>query len=703
MKYRADIDGLRALAVVPVVLFHLGTTGFNGGFVGVDIFFVISGYLITGLIAEEIKTGRFTIGRFYERRIRRIFPALFAMLSCVLVAGAVLFLPQDMKSLNASLVATSLFVSNIYLWFSSGYFAKGAEMQPLLHTWSLAVEEQFYIFFPLFLMLAWRWGRHWRGLTWMLLLGSLALSIYAVRYHADAAFYFLPTRAWELLLGSVIAFEAMSLDAASGSSAKKLNIKMLNEVLAWTGIAFILFAVFWYGPATRFPGERALLPCVGAALIIYSGLSGSQTSVARTLSWPPIVFVGLISYSLYLWHWPLIVFAKYRNITALSVAQSMAVLAASILMSVISWRFIERPFRRSSHAPIAAGLAGPSSSLHWPWISNRVVMRGLVVTGVSAMIGLLGNTVYSNDSALKAIYGERIYRYDRQSLKIESPRACRTALTIEVNKTCLLGDVSAAPTVALWGDSYSDALTSSLSIVLKTAQLSAVRFVMHSCPSILHTLRSPDTDANFSHKCRQFNDAAFNALTNSSAIKTVIVTSAYLWYLETTQSQVLLVPMRQFATDDQRRQLILDELADTLKALAASGKQVIVVGAYPMGISASAITRSLNFSNTFPAAVTIARSEYDRKVALVNTRLRQLQSSKIVFIDPASIFCQAPASLDCSFVQHDAPMLSDGSHLSAAAAMDLSQMIVTDIQSAVPSSLEQSVLAKVGHLEVVHH
>ena len=209
MQYRADIDGLRSLAIVPIVLFHAGFSLFSGGFVGVDIFFVISGYLITSIIAKEIGGGQFDLWRFYERRIRRIFPALIVMLLVCSVAGWVLLFPLDLQAFGESLVASTGFVANISFWLKSGYFDTSSDLKPLLHTWSLAVEEQFYLFFPLVLMLANRKNRDPRLIVWIILLLSFALSLFGVSRNPDATFYLIPTRAWELLIGSVLALNAV--------------------------------------------------------------------------------------------------------------------------------------------------------------------------------------------------------------------------------------------------------------------------------------------------------------------------------------------------------------------------------------------------------------------------------------------------------------------------------------------------------------
>jgi len=335
IKYRADIDGLRAIAVLAVLFFHTNVPGFTGGFVGVDVFFVISGYLITTIILKEIRAENFSIARFYERRIRRIFPALFPVIAFVLVVGAYLFDANSFKDLGQSILATTLFSSNILFWHESGYFAAPSLQKPLLHTWSLAVEEQFYIFFPLALMAIHRFLRG-KYFLWVMIafILSLAASIYGVMHHPGATFYLVPTRAWELMVGSILALGTLP-DLAKNWQRNTFTI---------SGLALILFSIFFYTEATPFPGIAALAPVFGSGLIIYSGRKDTHQA-QKLLTTRPLVFIGLISYSLYLWHWPLVAFTKYLLFRPFNGVDSTAIIVASLLIASFSWRFIEQPFR----------------------------------------------------------------------------------------------------------------------------------------------------------------------------------------------------------------------------------------------------------------------------------------------------------------------------------------------------------------------
>ncbi|WP_290842792.1 acyltransferase [Henriciella sp.] len=302
MKYRAEIDGLRAVAVIPVILFHAGFEVFSGGYVGVDVFFVISGYLITTILINEIENQKFSLVGFYERRARRILPALFfVMLVCIPFAW-LWMLPSQLKDFSQSLIAVSFFGSNIFFWQESGYFAAAAEEKPLLHTWTLAVEEQYYIFFPLFLFFAWRFGKG--RVFWMIVIlaaCSLLLSEWGWRNAPTANFYLAPTRAWELFAGSIAAF-----------IVNKRGIQTSN-FLSTIGFGAILLSIFLYDQNTPFPSVYALLPVGGTFLVVMS--AGKETIVAKLLSIRILVGVGLISYSAYLWHQPLFAFARSECLT----------------------------------------------------------------------------------------------------------------------------------------------------------------------------------------------------------------------------------------------------------------------------------------------------------------------------------------------------------------------------------------------------
>lgn len=344
ISYRPDIDGLRAIAVLVVIAFHIGIYRLHGGFIGVDVFFVISGFLICSLIYGDLEGGRFSLARFYERRIRRILPALLVVLATTTIAAAFVLLPARLEDYARSLAAAALSFSNVHFWQTAGYFDAPAEVRPLLHTWSLAVEEQFYLVFPLLMALLHRFGRRVVIAT-LATLGavSLAVSVFGVYWGDRSAAFYLPFgRAWELMLGALIALDAAP--RLRGLWAHGASI---------AGLALIAGSALWMSSTSPFPGLGALPACLGAALVIAAG-RGGEGVVARVLAWRPVVFIGLISYSLYLWHWPIIVLVKEATLEPrLSHLQQAEVLAACVALSLFSWALVERPMRR---APAPRGL-----------------------------------------------------------------------------------------------------------------------------------------------------------------------------------------------------------------------------------------------------------------------------------------------------------------------------------------------------------
>lgn len=342
--YRPDIDGLRAIAVVAVLLFHLGFGRASGGFVGVDVFFVISGFLIGGIVVREAAAGTFRLGDYLARRVRRIVPVMLVVLAVVSLCAAILLLPGELAEYGWSLGSSALFVSNIHFWMNRGAYAQ-SEHEVLLHMWTLGVEGQFYLLLPLMVLGVMKLGRRglWLGLV-ALAAGSAAASL---KVEPTASFYLLLARLWEFLAGVMVVITPLPM----------LKVRWIREGLALTGLTLILYAASAFNVDTPFPGWRAVIPCLGAAAIIAAGSHGSSL-VGGLLTLPPVRFVGKISYSLYLWHWPVIVLL----LLGLPAGEMDGVLrlVATILsfaLAVLSWRYVEQPFRRRS-VPLQPLLAG---------------------------------------------------------------------------------------------------------------------------------------------------------------------------------------------------------------------------------------------------------------------------------------------------------------------------------------------------------
>lgn len=340
MNYRREIDGLRALAVIPVILFHAGIQSFSGGFIGVDVFFVVSGYLITSILIAEMGENRFSLIRFYERRARRILPALFFVLLCCLPFAWFLMLPSAMKAFSESMIAVPLFSSNFLFWNESGYFDSTSTLKPLLHTWSLAVEEQYYLFFPLFLMAFWKLGKSkLLGILIAVLMSSLFIAYWGVVNKPNAAFYLLPFRTWELLIGACAGFY---LHGKAQLHQMQSN-SFLSQLLGLLGITLIVYPIFTLSDHSNSFRLYALAPTIGAALIIL--FATANTLAGKLLGAKSLVGIGLISYSAYLWHQPIFAFARHASDLEPSQTTFIGLSVITLLLAWASWKFVETPFR----------------------------------------------------------------------------------------------------------------------------------------------------------------------------------------------------------------------------------------------------------------------------------------------------------------------------------------------------------------------
>jgi peptidoglycan/LPS O-acetylase OafA/YrhL len=436
MQYRPEVDGLRAVAVVPVVLFHAGFQTFAGGYVGVDVFFVISGYLITSILIADLERGRFSLARFYERRARRILPALFFMMACCVPFAWAWMLPSEFRDFSHALIAVSLFVSNILFWQKADYFAPAAEENPLLHTWSLAVEEQFYIVFPLLLLGLWRFGRN--PVMWaivLLSLASLAVSEWGWRNAHVANFYLIVSRAWELGAGAICALVLNRRPVRS------------NAILSALGLGLIVLAVFAFDDETPFPSLYALAPVGGTALVIF--FAGPSTPVGRLLSLRAVVGIGLISYSVYLWHQPLFAFARIRSFGHVEDWMMLALATASLGLGWLSWRFVESPFRKGGGLlPRQVGVFAASAA-------GIVAFMGL---------GLYGHLSEGRRLAWEAAHPEQAQFYamlsaaQAQRRSLPTDGACRfNTATVDDAAIARLRECRArhGPGLAVLGDSHA--------------------------------------------------------------------------------------------------------------------------------------------------------------------------------------------------------------------------------------------------------
>ena len=599
-KYRPDVDGLRALAVIPVLFFHTGLSLFSGGYTGVDIFFVISGYVITRKLVDDMDAGQYSIVSFYVRRIRRIIPALIATIVACYVAAFALFLPDAMLDFSRSVAATALFVSNVYFWKSSGYFEIQAHDRPLLHTWSLSIEEQFYLVIPIALYVALRF---FRKQAWALFLvaalASFSLSVFITYQAPTANFFLLPTRAWELLVGALLVLLPIG----------SISTRWLREFIAVVGFALIAIAIVAYSAATPFPGVAALLPTLGAALIIYTG-HAETTFIGRALSLKPMVFVGLISYSLYLVHWPIIVFARYSLLRDLEGWEIAAFASASVVLAYVSYRFVETPFRHPRPGSKARPLfVATGATLSMVTLAG---CAGIATAGFAARFP----DFHQNQTAAE---GEDVWLAERCFLENQDAAAWEGDLCIRTH--------GAPRNALLWGDSFAAHYLSGL--IRNSAGLShnIIQYTFAGCPPVL-------SYASYARPgCATFNANIF-AVIERYNVDTVIISSRW----------------------DQLRQRGVSDLKDTVTRLKEKGVDVFVLGQSPM-FAFDVDVLDYRRAGRKPDGRSAWRVAFDAKD---NARLKSA-SGEAVFIDPLPAFCEAA---NCAYRSSAGLLFSDYGHFS---------------------------------------
>ncbi|CAN7508192.1 acyltransferase family protein [Bradyrhizobium sp. LjRoot220] len=496
MKYRADIDGLRALAVVPVVLYHVGVPGFAGGFVGVDIFFVISGYLICVMIDADIRDGSFSLGNFYKRRILRILPALFVMFLVTSIFAYVYFLPAELIGYSKSLASAIGSVSNAYFAQTAGYFDAPAETKPLLHTWSLSVEEQFYVIAPLLMLLVYRrLPKLAKPLFAVVAALSLAAAIAMSTRNLTFTFYLTPFRAWELALGAMLAVKFIPAP----------RTLFWKNMCGGAGL-LLLFGVILLGSSTAPLLLMTSLACLGAALVIASSENGGSMA-GRLLSLPPLVAIGLISYSLYLWHWPLIVFQRTDLLFGAESAAStkLTLIALSVGLAYLSWKLVELPFRSMARGTSKGAVFGAASAAigsTFALCAGVLVVSGAPYRFPQRVVEIGSYLAYDSSAAFRT--GRCFISANRQRFDAE---------------TCLKPD-PARPNYLLIGDSHAAHLWSGLSIAMP--QVNIMQATASECRPAVPAVARGETKA-----CRDLMELAFNDFLANNRVDKVILSASW--------------------------------------------------------------------------------------------------------------------------------------------------------------------------------
>ncbi len=630
LSYRPDIDGLRALAVIPVVLYHFGGTAFTGGYVGVDIFFVISGYLITSIILKEQAVGDFSLLRFYERRIRRILPALFTVLVVSTIAGFLFLFPPDLEYFGRALAATAGFGSNFLFWQESGYFQPAAITVPLLHTWSLAVEEQFYIFMPLVLMFTHRFcPRLTLPLITLAIAVSMGLCLFAISMKSYAAlFYLLPTRAWELLVGSGLAFVSKPSE----------RLKFYAPLLFAIGTGLIFYAIIAYDNDTIFPGPAALLPTVGAALILYAGLYENVFS-RMVLGNKIAVFFGKISYSLYLWHWPVIVYLQYRLPVETSLITTAGLFAACTLLAYITWRFVENPVRNKS------------------FLSRRTLFIAAFLVSI-LFIG--GGLFISKEKGFPHRFPADVLELYKVSTGGIFPAASDKPEASQYSG--MLGADMAVPSFLLWGDSHAESAAPGVDVAARKLGKRGYLVGYHSCvPSYVDVAIAQDA-------CNASNRSIVEWLRKHPEIKTVLLVGHW------SNHDYFYARHHQYGRTESPT-LLRDTLGTLMDGLHKDGKRIVFMmdpPHAPVFTLPLYVARAKHYN--IPLDLKYDLSRYEEQEAGINAALEDLKNQyDFKVYNLAAKFCPDGT---CPLTVDGQPVFRDYNHFSTYAAVALSDMFL---------------------------
>jgi peptidoglycan/LPS O-acetylase OafA/YrhL len=617
--YRPDIDGLRAIAVLSVLIYHLNKPLLPGGFVGVDIFFVISGYLITSQVYREQIAGTFSLREFYKRRINRIVPALLVVICATLIPGCILLSPGDFVRLAKSSAFALFGASNIFLWREYGnYFGGSPSEAPLLHTWSLGVEEQFYLIWPLLIALLLKLSRrHTLATLSVITVLALALSHIALGIVPSASYYLLPARFFELAIGGVLA-----LYVAGRPSGPTPGAALAGFIAGLALIGCSLSPIIADAP---FPGVHALWPCVGAALAIWSGRA--EHAAFRIVSNKPMVFIGLISYSLYLWHWPIVAFLRYTNI-AIGPGVAGAVFSASILLAWLTWRFIETPLRRTGRAlgfsrVFVFRFAIPASAL-LVFVAAIVRTRGLPAR-FNPQVAVFESQMNTRPDVLRSGCHVPSARYNTPP----DPVRCR------------LGAPKPEPDGILIGDSHANHFTGMLDVIARAQEISLMDYTMDGCPPIPDY--APDDTSSVAVRCRMRNRAAY-AFIAAKRFRRVVL-----------------------AANWPRQPAAGDRIEAAVRSVIASGAQLtIVLNNEAIDRAASCPIRNLMYGITGGCeAQRRAPPEYFERIRKLYPRVN--------FIDPNEVICGGGA---CSSVVEGTLLYRDATHLNDAGSRLIGQALL---------------------------
>lgn len=645
--YHHSIDGLRAVAIFGVILYHCGIATVSGGYTGVDVFFVISGYLIASSIFRALDKGEFSLKQYMERRIRRIVPVLVAMFFVVSIVSFFVLLPKDLDFYGLSLIGSSFFVPNIVFDKSFSYFT--SSNSPLIHLWSIGVEVQFYIGISLFFVFLHKAKILDKSILFIFLISfvSFSASVFLINSHLNPVFYYTPFRFWEFGLGALTSLGLLP----------SIRHKILDNVLSLVGIFLVLAPMFIFDSTWLFPGYTALPSCLGTAIILYC--VDSDAFVIRFLRNSIISFFGKISYSTYIWHWPIILFYEYSLDRSLIASDVIIMVVLIFAIGFLSWWLVENPFYRKKVI----------SNSRILWGSSFCCLLLFLVVG-SVFIHFKGFPERLPDAALAVL---------EQSSKSDTRTTCpRTAVDIIhrslTDTYCVIGDEDVAPTWALWGDSQARALRGPLSQMLKESKASALLLGLHGCPALLNV----NSTHYLSGECKIHNQHAYDRLVNNPEIKHVVILSRYSMYLHgsTTGGGVGQRKMIKLTnekghrlSEEERVALFAKAYEETMDKLVNLGKDIHMIKPIPEapfyipGIVAQNLWKgdgknvgkiSEDYYRDINEAVLSAMDKVDGKYP-----------EKINWINPKDLYCDDGA---CKLMLGDHILYKDSNHPSTFSA-----------------------------------
>lgn len=659
LKYRSDIDGLRAIAVLSVVAYHLDHRLAPGGYIGVDIFFVISGYLIGSILIKEFDAGKFSFARFFERRIRRLFPAYFVMALATASVSWFVLMPEAYRQFGQSLFAATIFVSNMLFYKEAGYFDRTSEEKPLLHTWSLAVEEQFYIIIPALFALIYFFlkTRARQAVTWFTIgvtIISFALSVLALSWDASAVFYLFPFRAWELAIGVMLAT----------GIAPKISSAQLGNAVSGLGAAMIAGSIIFYTSATPFPGLAALLPCLGAALVIYAG-EGRVTLVGKALSIKPMVAVGLVSYSMYLWHWPVIVLADQGLFTERNLTTTLIMIAMIGVFTYLSYRFVETPVRKAK--------------------SILPMGRLFVGAGVLSMLLVgIGLGLHITHGAPNRLSPEAKAFVDASTDFRHSMTDCRGRDNERLPgvPNCLIGNPSVKPTMLVWGDSHVLAFHDGIDKAMRNAKVGGIYVQTTGCPPLFglgkDELNRPNRqDAACAEANRKME--VFLGGDKFEGYTDVLLVGRWAYYANgrgigvDEKNRVVLQPFDESDGAWDALTVFARALERTARALQSQGRSVTVLeqppemtNYLPRKISLQLMRGNADFE-AIKAATKVPLADVQERQGGVNAVFAKLEEQSLInVLKTHQQFCDEST---CSAFSGDRPRMIDNNHVTVATSI----------------------------------